>query len=179
MSFDSATGAGSFDCLFLDNTAGSGVSVTVADDDGGAGTGTVTVLVANVAPTVTLVGPPAANEGEAADYEFTASDPGADTFVLDDLDCGAEGTLTSLTFDAATGAGTFNCTYADDSPLSTISLTLSDDDGGSGSASNSFAVSNVPPVVELTGPAAVDEGDTATYVISVFEPGAEIGRAHV
>ena len=50
------------------------------------------------------------NEGTTHTYSFTITDPGADTFVLDATECGANGTQVGAdTFNTTTGAGSFDC----------------------------------------------------------------------
>src|SRR5439155_402288 len=82
-SFDSATGAGSFDVTFLDGPNTSTVSVQVQDSDGAnSNVFSIAVAVSNVAPTVTLSGPGSASEGQSQHYTFSTSDPGQDTFSV-------------------------------------------------------------------------------------------------
>ena len=64
-----------------------------------------------------LTGDATVNEGTSHTYSFTTTDPGADTFVLDATDCGANGTQVGAdTFNTATGAGSFVCTFPDGRP---------------------------------------------------------------
>ena len=75
----------------------------VKDSDGAdSNTATQTVTINNVAPTVTLRLAMTCRSMRArhSTYSFTSSDPGADTFVLDATDCGANG--------SQVGADTFN-----------------------------------------------------------------------
>ena len=105
-----ATG-GSFVCSSL-TVRPRAVSVQVKDSDNAtSNTATQTVTVANVAPTVTLAGAASGRRGhDSHTYSFTTTDPGADTFVLDATDCGANGTqVGDDTFNTATGAGSFDC----------------------------------------------------------------------
>jgi len=112
--FDSASGAGSFDCTFPDGDATSDVAIQLEDSDGAdSNLASKTVSIANVAPTVTLVGPTAANEGETKSYSYTVVDPGVDTFRLltGYPTCGLNGTISNEVFDSASGAGSFDCTF--------------------------------------------------------------------
>ena len=184
--FNAATGDGNFDCRFADdNPTGtasdtSTVSITVSDDDTGSGSGSKDVTVNNVAPTVTLGGPNSANEGETKNYSFTTSDPGMDTFVLGPISCGASGSSpSSVVFNSATGAGSFSCTFTDDNPTGTpsdtsvVSVAVSDDDGGSDSATLNGTVNNVAPVITgMTGPIApISLGGSATVTTSFTDVG--------
>ena len=130
------------------------VTATVTDSDGASDTDNqvVVVIVSNVAPTVTLAAGNvlSVNEGTQHTYSFTTSDPGADTFVLDATDCGANGTQVGLdTFNPTTGAGSFDCTFPDGLATSTVSVTVSDSDGASDSDTQTVTVSNVAPTVAL------------------------------
>ena len=172
--FNPATGAGSFVCEFPDGPATPTVSVTVSDDDGGSDSDTVDVIVSNVAPIVTLTGDATVDEGESRTYSFTVSDPGADTFVLGATVCGSGGNQVGTdTFNPATGAGSFVCEFPDGPATPTVSVTVSDDDGGSDSDTVDVIVSNVAPIVTLTGDATVDEGESRTYSFTVSDPGAD------
>ncbi len=174
VTFSSSTGAGSFDCTWSDNGS-STVSVTVKDDDGGSDIDSITVAVANVAPTVTLSGQSTADEGDTNSYSFTTSDPGsADTFVLDSVSCGANGTESNQSFNALTGAGSFDCTWSDNGS-STVSVTVKDDDGGSDIDSITVAVANVAPTINgfsITGGSTVAciGGNSVTVSFTVSDP---------
>ena len=86
--------------------------MTVSDGDGGSDSDSTLVTVDNVDPTVTFTGASPVNEGSTHTYSYTTSDPGAETFSRDAQSCDG-GTLSGATFSSATGAGSFDCTYAD------------------------------------------------------------------
>src|SRR5207247_2073262 len=112
--FNSATGAGSFDCAFPDGPANSTVSVQVKDsDDANSNTDSITVTVSNVAPTVVLSGANAADEGTTKHYTFATTDSGNDTFTVVSESCGTGGSLSNPLFNSATGAGSFDCAFPD------------------------------------------------------------------
>ena len=140
--FTPATGDGAFDCTFPDDDAGSAVSVTVSDDDGGSDTDALTVVVSNVAPTVTLTGPLAANEGQTKTYSYSFTDPGADTWTHGAA-CGG-GTLSLDVFTPATKDGSFKCTFPDNGAYA-VSITITDDDAGEDTDSIDVTVANVAP----------------------------------
>ncbi|HET7219867.1 MAG TPA: kelch repeat-containing protein [Vicinamibacterales bacterium] len=166
-SFTPATGAGSFDCTFPDGPATSTVSVQVSDGDA-SDTAAIGVTIANVAPTVTLNGDAAADEGQTKTYTYTVTDPGDDPNPTITESCGANGTF----IDTAT-ATHFQCTFADGPASSTVAVTANDGDPSNniGSASLPVAVANVAPTVALTGDATADEGQTKTYTYTVTDPG--------
>ncbi|MBA2313409.1 MAG: hypothetical protein H0V97_11520, partial [Actinobacteria bacterium] len=69
--YDASTKSGSFQCRFPDGPSMTDVTVTVTDSDGASDTDnqSVVVAVANVAPTVTLAGSGAADEGDTKTYD--------------------------------------------------------------------------------------------------------------
>ncbi len=149
-SFDPTTGAGSFQCSFPDGPASSSVSATVSDGDGGSDSDALAVTVANVDPVLALSGPDSANEGETKSYSYTFTDPGADSWAHT-TSCGANGAKSDDVFIPATKSGSFKCTFTD-GPNSTVSATVADEDGGSGSDSKNVTVDNLPPVLTITAP---------------------------
>ena len=74
-----------------------------------------TVTVNNVAPTVTLTGEAAADEGSTHTYTYTATDPGADAPSRSFESCGANGTYTDTP-----AANSFDCTFPDGPASSTV-----------------------------------------------------------
>src|SRR5215213_1323642 len=131
--FNAATGAGSFDCSFPDGPNNSTVSVTVSDGDGGSDSDSINVTIANVAPTVTLVGANSANEGQLKSYSYTVSDPGSEIFSRDANSCGTNGTLSNGAFNPATGAIGIASSMENVQNNAIVSVTVSDGDGGSDS----------------------------------------------
>ena len=165
---------GSFDCTWDDNFLAEDVSVAVSDDDGGTDSDAISVDIDNLDPTVTLTGATPVNEGDTVTYSYTLTDAGsADSFVLVLEDCDG-GTLSSnADFNPADGSGSFECTFADGPASHDVSVTVNDDDGGSGSDTLSVSVLNVKPTISLSGPATADEGDTETYSFLVSDPGLD------
>ena len=134
------------------------VTVTISDDDGGSVSDTFTVVVNNVTPTLTV----APDQDDRREYELSITnigsftDPGFDnpfneggetserfTFAVDWGD-GTEVDSGLATIDVPGGAGvptagSFNSahTYADNG-IYTVTVTISDDDGGS--VSDTFTV---------------------------------------
>lgn len=109
-------------------------------------------VTANNPPDVTLTGDDTADEGDTKSYSFTTDDPDADdTFTLVNATCGANGNKSNETFNSATGAGSFDCTFPDGPATSTVSVTVSD---GTDSDTDSIVVTvnNVAPTVSaITG----------------------------
>jgi PKD repeat protein len=116
-------------------------TVTLTVDDGqGEVTDTLAVTVQNLAPVVSLAGPQSAVRGEPLSFAGNATDPG----ITDVLTAGWVITdANGLVVAQGSGLG-FSFTPQDEG-VYTVSLTVSDDDGASGVASQALAVH----VVEL------------------------------
>jgi hypothetical protein len=153
-------------------------TVTISANDGHGGTSSTlfTLTVNNVAPIVALTGPTTADEGATQTYTFTTADAGNDTFVLGPISCGAGNVqVGTAAFDASTGAGSFDCSFADGPSTATVALVVSDSDGASDGDSVDVTVSNVGPTVNLSAgnPLTVDEGSIVTYGYTITNPGSE------
>ena len=125
------------------------MTAQVTDSDGAADTDNqvVVVTVANVAPTVTLTGDAAADEGSTHTYTYTVSDPGDDPTCRSSwTSCGANGTYTDTA-----AVNSFECTFPDGPASSTVSVTADDGDAV-GSDELEVTVANVKPSISLTGP---------------------------
>ena len=168
-------GMGSFDCFFADGPATTNVTATVTDSDGAADTDAqlVTVTVANVAPTVTLTGAAAADEGDTVSFSYTTSDPGSEVFSLDEATCDG-GTLDNDSFNSVDGSGSFDCTF-DDNATYNVSVTVSDGDQ-TGSDTIAVIVANVAPVADAGADQTVDEGDLVSQDGSFSDAGS--GDSH-
>ena len=139
----------SFDCTFPEGPASSTVKVTADDGDplNNVGSDEIGVSVANVAPDVDLVGDNSANEGQTKSYSYSWTDPGAlDTFTRS-VSCGPKGVVSNQVFTPSSKTGSFDCTFGDDSGAGTfeVKVTVTDDDGDSGSDSRHVDVDNVNP----------------------------------
>ncbi len=117
-------------------------TLSVSDGDGGTGTDQVTVTVSNVAPyNVNAGSDKSGNEGASFTFSGSATDPGADVLTYS----WNFGDGTSATGPSVTHAYGDNGTY-------TVTLTVTDDDGGSGSDQLSVTTSNVAPTANAGGP---------------------------
>src|SRR5207247_4363760 len=96
---NSGAKTGSFQCRFPDGPATTHVTLSFTDSDGDTGnTADQQVDVANVAPTAHLNGPANVAEGSTHPYSFTVTDPGQDTFSVNEPTypaCGSAGTYVS------------------------------------------------------------------------------------
>jgi PKD domain/RTX calcium-binding nonapeptide repeat (4 copies) len=156
------------------------ISVTVTDNHGASGTGSIAVTVNNVAPTITsLSGPTSIDEGATLTLNGTFFDPGTqDTFTL--LVNWGEGATQTYLLPAGATSFSISHQYLDDNPSGTasdvypISLTLTDDDTGTGTTSTMVTVNNVAPtIMSLTPASSINENDTFTLSGTFHDPGTQ------
>ena len=121
------------------------ISVTVTDDDLGAGTGVVSVTVLNVAPTVANS---AVELDEGSLYTGTLSftDPGTLDTHTATIDYGDGTPLEGPNTVTVTDVVQLSHLYVDDESV-TVSVTVTDKDGGTDTGTASVTVRNVAPVV--------------------------------
>ncbi len=169
-------------CTFSDNGTYT-VKGRIIDRDGGFSEYTTNVTVNNVAPTVSnvQVNPASINENGNATLSGNISDPGTqDSFTLM-VNWGDESAPQSVSLPA--GTTSFNVThqYLDDNPTGTasdmnnISVTVTDKDGGSGTASTSVTVNNLAPVItSVTGPSGpLALGSSASVTATFTDAGSQ------
>lgn len=152
------------------------VVVTVSDDDGGNGVGRVTFTVGNVAPVVTsLLGngsqEPAIDEGGAVAFAAEADDSG-----LDDVDLVYIWDFGDGATEQGVGLTEVQHSYRRDSSdqaggAFTVSLTVRDSDGATGTAELAVAVRNVAPTLEHLPDTAGDEGAAIELAAAASDPG--------
>ncbi len=140
------------------------VVLTVTDKDGAATTQTVVAKVDNVAPTiVSITKPNQINEGQAATFTATATDPGIKDTLTYSWNFGDN---TS----AITGASATH-TFADNGNYNVI-LTVTDKDGGVTTQTTAVKVDNVAPViVSISKPTKIDEGQAITFAATATDVG--------
>ena len=139
------------------------VTLTVTDDDGGTGDDTLIITVNNVAPTVDAGSDQTGNEGETVNFSGSFDDPGI----------GDTHTILWNFGDGATAADVLTPThiYADDG-VYTVTLTVTDDDGGTDEDTLTVTVNNVPPIVNAGPDQRINEGETVNFSGSFDDPGA-------
>ena len=176
-----ATG-GSFDCLFKDGPSTPSVVLFVEDASGAlSNIKSIEVDVANVAPTVTLNGANAVDEGSTHLYTFTVTDPGTDTwdYVAGYPTCGLKGTLVPGSLHTTAAGGDFQCTFPDGVVTTTteVAVKVVDEDGGSDTDSEKViivAIANVDPIVTAPADQVADEATEGTFDLGSFtDPGAD------
>jgi hypothetical protein len=158
-----------FSAAALDGPLSKTVGVLVTDEAGRSATATTTINVLNVAPTATINGAPATSpEGVAISLTSTVTDPGtADAFTYNWV----------AKKDGSNYASSTNANFIftpDDNGSYEVSLSVSDDDGGVGTASQTIAVTNVAPALSnvTVSPATVNEGASVTLSGSISDAGS-------
>jgi subtilisin family serine protease len=183
------TGGGTWSWSFGTNdgpTQSGPVTITTTDDKAESGSVTFALTVNNVAPSVVFnaaASDVSLAEGETASAVFDFSDPGwADTYTSLFSWGGFLGTLPGSTAVTTQGPpadlGTASSTkqYGDDGAF-TVSATVTDDDGGSGSGSAPVSVSNVAPTatIDLAGTTVIN--GVPTFVANEGAPVPFKGRS--
>ena len=125
---------------------------------------TTTVHVNNVAPTVSVGDDQHVNEGDAVYFNGSFSDPGVNDTHMISWDFG-DGSA------AVTGTLTPSHVYADNGTY-TVTLTVTDKDGGVGSDTLIVTVHNMAPVVDAGANKGVNEGATVNFSGSFTEAGS-------
>ncbi|MCH8045147.1 MAG: cadherin domain-containing protein [Planctomycetes bacterium] len=144
------------------------VTITATDILGATATQTFQLTVNNVAPALTIdTTAVVINEGTTASKSISASDVPADTVSV-------TATLGTITAD---GDGGWNWSYFGDDDLDTtpVTITASDEDGGTTTASFNLTVNNVAPTANDASFDVVDNSVSGTAVGSVTasDPGAD------
>lgn len=166
---------GSFQCVFPSGPTTSTVSAAAADSAGPGPTAQLQVVVGDTAPSVILGGAALVDEGQAGQFSFTV-DAGSDSFGLAPgfPDCGLTGSLVSGSLVLGPGGGAFACSFANGPATAVVRVQVVDSDGkGSNIATQAVAVSNVVPVIGLSGPSSVSSGATATFQIDATDDGGD------
>ena len=145
------------------------MTVTVADD-GGVGVDTLTVTVLNVAPAVDAGVDQTADEGAAVSLDpGTFTDPGADDTHTATIDWG-DGAVETGTVEQAAGTVIGNHVYGDNGTY-TVTVALTDDDGGTGSGALLVTVGNVAPIVTAGTDQTVLWGEIVSIASVFTDPG--------
>jgi hypothetical protein len=162
--FNSATGAGSFDCKWDDGPSSHSPSVTVSDGDGGSDSDSLAVTVNNVAPTATFGNNGPVNEGSSFTLSLTNAQ---DTSAAD------EAAGFTYAFDCGSGYGAFSASSTatcstNDSGTRTVKGKVKDKDGGVSEYTASVTVNNVAPTATFANDGPVNEG--TSFHLSLTSP---------
>src|SRR5205807_5277211 len=126
------------------------VRARIIDKDGGYTEYTTDITVKNVAPTVTAPSDQSSDEGASHAFDLGSfSDPGVNDAPWAVHVNWGDNTSTNGTRSAQGGLGTSSHTY-DDNGTYTVTVKVTDKDGGSGEASFKVTVANVAPTASLT-----------------------------
>ena len=183
-SLSTTASGGSFQCFFPDGPATTDVKIKVTDSDGASTSDSESVQVvqvANVAPSVTAPSDQSSNEGDSHSFNLGSfSDPGPDSPWQVSVDWGDGSGPTSFQV-TASGAvsgqslGSKTHTYADGPNDYTVTVTVTDKNGGVGDTTFSVHVNNVAPTVTFSAAndQSVNEGSTHTYTYTISDPGQD------
>ncbi|MBJ95578.1 MAG: hypothetical protein CMP23_14035 [Rickettsiales bacterium] len=139
------------------------LSFTASDNDGGVSSQSLIVSIANEGPSITSLTVPGGNEGELLQFAASAVDPGGDplSFSWDFGDGSA----------VQQGAGVQHA-FQDDGTY-TVTLTVTDNAGGSASSSAAASIVNLPPSIsQLSAPSSGNEGQLLSFSASAVDPGS-------
>jgi hypothetical protein len=133
----------------------------IKDKDGGYTTYTASVQVNNVPPAVTAAANQSSNEGENHLFALGSfTDPGADTWTID-VNWG-DGSPYSHPGVGSAGVIPATTHKYDDNGSYTVTVTVTDDDGGFDSKSFTATVANLDPSGTLGNNGPISEGSSAT-----------------
>jgi hypothetical protein len=143
------------------------VTLTVTDKDGATASDSETVTAANVAPTAAISTTPASSpEGTLISMTGSAIDPG----TIDTLTYAWGVTKDGVAY--ATGTGTSYSFTPNDNATYLVTLTVTDKDGATGTASKTITGTNALPVATITGaPASSPEGTAINLTGSATDAG--------
>jgi PKD repeat protein len=147
------------------------VTLSLTDKDGGSDTKTFTITVLNVPPVVTPPLDQTTDEGTSTSFALGSfTDGGPDSPWSVDVDWGDGSSHTAFTRPVAGSLGSQSHTYPDNGTYLVI-VTVTDKDGGQGSATFQVTVNNVAPTATFNAPGSVDEGsDIGLSLTSPFDP---------
>jgi PKD repeat protein len=153
------------------------VTFSIRDDAGGVGTATVPVEVRNVAPTLrAFSGSGDLHEGSTYTGRGQVLDPGTDTWTLT-VDYG-DGSAPEQLAPTPGASNTFALSHVyDDSGLYTLTLTVTDEDGGVSTRTVSAQVLNVVPTVTASNDSPRYWGVPVNLVGAATEPSQADTRA--
>ena len=156
------------------------VVLTVTDDDGGVGVDdTPPMVIYNVDPSVDLPRPRCVFFEGASGCTLSGSftDPGwldKHTVFWEWGDGIEEAQLPTEENDPPDATGSFTRTHVyGDNGKFTVKATVTDDDGGKGTAILEMDIVNVAPSIEAFGPFVVDEGSSLTVTADATDPGSD------
>ena len=150
------------------------LTLTVTDDDGGSDSDDATLTLSNVNPVATAGGPYTGSEGDEVQLTGTATDAGSNDALtkqwtwapVSGVDAGA---TCSFIPNASAVSPKVKCT---DDGVYKLTLTVSDDDGGSDAADASITLANADPIAHAGPDYTGYEGTAVQLNGSVEDAGA-------
>ena len=137
----------------------------ITDDDGAEAFEITTVTVNNVAPIITSMVTPGGVEGFMLQFEASATDPGPDTFTF----------LWDFGNGSTFGNGPTQHTYYASDGTYTVTLTVTDDDGGATVQTAQVVITNAnPTILGLSGDLVGDEGSVLSWTALAADPGGDL-----
>ncbi|MCY2983576.1 MAG: cohesin domain-containing protein, partial [Planctomycetota bacterium] len=159
---------GSVTHIYADGPTNYVISATVTGSGGTfAATSTVSVSVTNAAPAPTINGVTTSPEGTAINLTVSPNDPGSvDTFTYQWSVVSSNGQV------IANGtSATYGFTPVDDGTY-TVTVTVTDNNGASGTDTHVITVTDVAPTVNFTAISTpVNENSTASVTFNLADPG--------
>jgi PKD repeat protein len=152
------------------------VTVTVTDDDGASDSDTLTMTVANVAPVVEAGADQTVDEGDTVSLDpATFVDPGTADAHTATVDWGDGTPPEPGVVDEAAGTVSGDHVYADNG-VCTVTVSVTDDDGGVGADAMAVTVLNVAPSFDAGDDIVLPPstgGMLPTRAITFTDPGAD------
>jgi len=162
------------------------ISLKVMDDDGGEATYSTTVTVVNLPPEIKPFGPYFIDEGQSLTVSANATDQGSDDLTFSwSFEHGPSPKTTYFNNGVSPDPvkspnGTFPFTATDspshtygDNAVYSLTLVVTDDDGGSATYSTQIIVTNLPPNIGDFGPYEVGEGSELKAVANAWDAGSD------
>ncbi len=146
------------------------LSAVVTDPQNATGTNSLSLSISNVAPTLSISGSAAGPEGSVRSWSLLGADVGS----VDASNLSYAWSVTdSNNGTVASGNGNApSWTPADDGSY-TLSATVTDPQGATGTASLGLTIANVAPVVNtINGPSTGDEGQSLSFSAGVSDAGS-------
>ena len=158
---DGSTGSGaSASHTYADNGTYT-VTLTATDEDGASSTQTTTITITNVNPAIDSLTLTDGDEGTELLLSAIAADAGTGDVLTYSWDYG----------DGTTGTGDPSTHAWPDEGDYTVTLTVTDDDGGSDTLSDTVTIVNVDPSITSLAIETADEGALYTYAATASDPG--------
>jgi len=163
------------------------VTLRITDDDGLNHTNTCNITVNNVAPIIDALPEVTINEFETVTLSGHATDPGSDDLTFTwSWEYAPWGDKTTIYFNDGIGPDPYpsplvnprnitedaTCQFGDDG-IFTVTLTVTDDDGGLTTVMTNLTVNNVAPTVSALPAVTINEFESVTFTGHATDPGSD------